>query len=179
MSGLVDHPSMRHRLAHLCHLARRFAGSLSPRPPSPTDETWARGWLAPGEQVLWARLSNPDRRHAIGVARRVVAVTGPGVERWVVAAALLHDVGKLDSGLGTGARVVATVWAGVRGRSTAAAGDGRIARYLRHDVLGAGLLADAGADPRTVAWAADHHRARGAWRVPPELGDVLAAADDD
>jgi hypothetical protein len=167
------------RLGHLGHLAGRWAGSLSPRPPAPPDERWALGWLGPGEATLWSRLSNPDRRHAIGVARRVVDAAGPGVDRWIVAAALLHDCGKLDSGLGTTARVVATVWAGVRGRDRAAGGAGRIARYLRHDEIGADLLEQAGADPRTVAWAGEHHRPDRTWTVPHAAGALLRAADDD
>jgi hypothetical protein len=136
-----------HRLSHLGHLghaghlARRFAGSLWPGGPRPADEAWALGWLGVGERALWARMSGPDRRHAVGVARRVVAALGPArAERPVVAAALLHDAGKVDSGLGTFARVVATVF--VR---QGANGDGRLARYRRHDAIGAALLAAAGA----------------------------------
>jgi len=171
--------SAARRLGNLGHLARRWAGSLSPRPPAPSDERWALGWLGPGEATLWSRLSNPDRRHAIGVARRVVDAAGPDVERWIVAAALLHDCGKLDSGLGTSARVAATVWAGVRGRARASRGGGRIARYLRHDEIGAGLLAQASADPRTIAWAGEHHRPERTWTVPTSAGNLLRAADDD
>ncbi len=167
------------RVRVLGHLARRFLGSLSSRPPAAADEVWALGWLAPGEQALWRRMSAPDRRHAVDVARRVVEVTGPGVDRWVVAAALLHDCGKLDSGLGTFARVAATVWSAVRGRPYATKGNGRVARYLRHDVIGAGLLTAAASDPRTAAWAAEHHRPREAWSVPAEFGDLLKVSDDD
>ena len=161
------------------HLARRFAGSLSPRPPSPDDEAWARRHLLPGEAALWVRLTNPDRRHAVGVARDVVTRLGPEATRPVVAAALLHDSGKLDSGLGTFARVGATLWAAARGRTRAAAGNGRVARYLRHDELGARALAAAGADPLTVAWARQHHWSEELWTLPPHVAAALKAADDD
>ena len=97
----------------------------------------------------------------------------------MVAAALLHDAGKLDSGLGTFARVGATVWAGARGRGRAAAGFGRVARYLRHDAIGAEMLRVAGSDPLTVAWAGEHHRPEREWSVPIEIGRALNAADDD
>ena len=167
------------RLASARHLAGRFFGSLSTRPPVPADENWARSQLRPGEDAMWVRLSNPDRRHAIGVARDVVARLGADATRPVVAAALLHDSGKLASGFGTFARVGATVWAGAIGRERAATGGGRLARYLRHDAIGADALAAAGADPLTVAWTREHHLDPSAWTVERRLADALKAADDD
>jgi hypothetical protein len=92
-----------------------------------------------------------DQRHSIEVARRLVADVGDGAPRPVVAAALLHDCGKNDAGLGTAARVAATVWIGFVGRARAARGDGRVARYCRHEPIGATMLARAGSDPVTVA----------------------------
>ena len=166
-------------LTHPWHLTRRFVGSLSTRPPAPADEAWACESLLAGERAIWSRMSNTDRRHAVGVARHVVGRLGPEATRPVVAAALLHDSGKLDSGLGTFARVAATLWAGTLGRRRAAAGSGRVARYLRHDELGAAALADAGADPLTVAWARQHHRPAAEWTVPAPLAAALKAADDD
>jgi hypothetical protein len=163
----------------LWHLARRFAGSLSRRSPDPPDARWALAQLLPGEERVWTRLPAADQRHAIAVARRVEAAMGDRCTRPVLAAALLHDCGKLASGLGTFRRVGATVWAGARGRERVAAGEGRVARYLRHDALGAEMLAAAGSDPLTVAWAAEHHLPPARWTVPPDVGRVLKAADDD
>lgn len=166
------------------HLAKRFVGSLSRARPPADDDGWARGHLGPGEQTLWARLDPADQRHAVGVARRVVADLGDP-ERAVVAAALLHDVGKTVSGLGTFGRVGATVVTVVVGRARVAAraGDdgaiGRVGAYVTHDVIGAALLHDAGADPLTVAWAAEHHLPPERWTVPAEIGRALHAADDD
>ena len=157
-------------LSHAAHLVRRFFGSLSPVGPSSDDETWVAGVLLPGELELWRRMAGPDRRHAVGVARRV----GTDAPRPVVAAALLHDVGKVEAGLGTFGRVVATV-AGRR----AVARDGRFGRYLRHDAIGAELLRAAGSDPLTIAWAAEHHLPPSRWTVPAEVGAALKAADDD
>lgn len=173
------------------HLARRFFGSLSPAPPPPADDAWAVGHLGPGEAELWHRMSNPDRRHAVAVARAVVADLGPDAEREVVAAALLHDVGKVVSGYGTFRRVGATlVWAGLararqdRDRATRwsvadQAAVRRLGQYRRHPELGAELLAAAGAHELTVAWAREHHRRPARWTVPPEVGAVLKACDDD
>ena len=110
-------------------------------------------------------MSNADRRHAVGVARRVPAE--------LAVPALLHDVGKIDAGLGTFARVVATI------APRRPEGDGRIARYQRHDAIGADLLQAAGAAPLTVAWAREHHMPPERWTVPPEAGQLLKAADDD
>nr|MDA8047566.1 hypothetical protein [Actinomycetota bacterium] len=92
------------------HLAARFFGALDPRGPAPEEEAWALGWLRPGEQLLWRRMSGPDRRHAAGVARDVDRLLAPDPPvREVMASALLHDVGKVESGLGTFSRVAVTV----------------------------------------------------------------------
>jgi hypothetical protein len=56
---------------------------------------------------------------------------------------------------------------------------GRAGRYLCHDEIGAGLLADAGSDGLTVAWAREHHLAPERWTVPAEIARALKAADDD
>jgi hypothetical protein len=125
----------------LGHLVRRFAGSLSRRPPPVDDERWAEGWLSPAEAQLWRRLSNADRRHAIEVARRFAGVRVDAT-RDEMAGALLHDVGKLDSGLGTFSRVVATVI----GPRTA-----RFRTYHDHEAIGARWLEDSGSSPATVA----------------------------
>src|SRR5262245_6024151 len=124
------------------HLARRFAGSLSPAPPPPTEETWARSQLLPGEVAVWLRLSNADRRHCVGVGCRVAADLGERASRPVLAAALLHDAGKLVSGLGTFARVGATVAGELLGHARAPSWaqsqrrvPRRVGQYLLHAEL--------------------------------------------
>jgi hypothetical protein len=159
-------------IGSLGHLARRFLGSLSRRPPSAADDAWARSHLLAGEQPVWAAMAVADRRHAVEVARRLVDGLGTDPPRPVVAAALLHDCGKNQAGLGTVGRVGATVWIGFVGRARAARGDGRVARYCRHEPLGAALLATAGSDPVTVALVA------GAPSAPPAALAALRAADD-
>jgi hypothetical protein len=134
--------------------------------------------LLPGERSLWQQLSAPDRRHAVGVAREVAAAV-PGAERAVLAAALLHDVGKLDSGLGTLARVPATLAGAVAGRSRGAQWQGRVVEVGAHPARGAAHLRAAGSDPLTIAWASEHHLPPARWSVPAEVGAALAAADDD
>lgn len=132
---------MTSRLAHVGHLARRFVGSLSRRPPTAADEAWVDRLLSRRERALWGRMGSADRRHSIEVARRFVAIR-PAATRPELAAALLHDVGKVESGLGPFGRVVATV-VGAR--------QARFRRYHDHEAIGARLAAAAGADPVTVA----------------------------
>lgn len=171
---------------HLSHLARRFAGSLWPGGPPADDERWARGHLLAGEIELWERMSGPDRRHAVAVARRTQDELNAGATRPVLAAALLHDVGKVDPALGPYRRSLATVVGMAVGHDTARAWGARrrgvrrrVGRYLTHDAIGAALLADAGSDEVTVRWAREHHLPPERWSVPAEVGAALKAADDD
>jgi hypothetical protein len=174
-----------HRVSHARHLVRRFVGSLRPGGPPAADEAWAARSLLPGEIVLWRRMSGADRRHAVGVARRAAAVLGERATRPVVAAALLHDVGKVDSGLGTVGRAAATVAAGVAGHDAARRWSGRrglvgrAGRYLSHDRIGADLLGAAGSDTLTVTWAREHHLPADRWSVAADVGAALKLADDD
>ena len=170
------------------HLAVRFFGALDPRGPRAPDEAWALSHLLPGEQDLWQRMSGPDRRHAVGVGRDVLARLDDGSAppgREVVAAALLHDVGKVDSGFGTFSRVAITVAAIGAGRDRLVAMEDRgglrrrVARYLTHDRIGADLLRGAGSDQLTVSWAEEHHLDPSRWTVEPRLADALKAADGD
>ncbi len=107
-----------------------------------------------------------------------------------MASALLHDVGKVESRLGTFSRVVVTVAAmGVgRQRLTAAPASkgriissarGRARSYLNHDSIGADLLRRAGSHPMTVAWAGEHHLPPNRWTVERRIAEALKAADGD
>lgn len=171
--------------SHLWHLVRRFLGSLWPGGPSSRDDAWATAWLGPGEVALWRRMSGADRRHAVAVARRAELALGPRATGPVVAAALLHDVGKVDSGFGPVRRAGATVAQMVWGHQAAAAWRhrsglvGRTGRYLTHDAIGAEMLVSAGSDGLTVAWAREHHLAPERWSVPSDIGAALKVADDD
>lgn len=158
------------------HLAVRFVTSLWPGGPSRAGEAWVAARLLSGELALWRRMSGPDRRHALAVARRVALALGPETgSRPVLAAALLHDVGKVESGLGTFSRVLATL-AGMAGIGT---GRPRVAAYLSHDRIGAELLASANSDPLTVTWAAEHHLPPARWTLDPAVAEALKAADND
>jgi hypothetical protein len=160
------------------HLVKRFFGSLAPRRLSEDEAVWVASHLTPDEAELWGRMGRADRRHAVGVARRVEATLGAEATRPVMAAALLHDVGKVESGLGTYGRVMATLSAKVAGRDMAEAWSQtrgmtrRIGLYLRHEEVGADLLRLAGSDLLTIDLVAR-------WSVPTDpLGQALKAADD-
>lgn len=123
------------------HLARRFFGSLSRRAPLATDVAWALGHLIPAEAAAWKQMPAQDRRHSIVVARRF-ATRVPDASRAELAGALLHDVGKAVSGLGTFGRVAATIL----GPRT-----NRFRLYHDHEQLGMEMLRAAGSDPDTLA----------------------------
>jgi hypothetical protein len=127
-------------LSHCAHLARRLVGSLSRREPSADETSWAESHLLETELVLWRRMTAQDRRHAITVARRFESLGGPWL-RDEMAGALLHDVGKVESGLGTVTRVVATMI----GPRTA-----RFRRYHDHESIGVEMLTAAGSSEITT-----------------------------
>ena len=139
----VGPPAGAPRLVKVVHLAKRFAGSLSSAEPDAHREAWARSQLLPGELALWARMPPQDRRHSIEVARRFRDIVETST-RDEMAAALLHDVGKVDCGLGTFGRVTATV---VGPRTE------RFRRYHDHERIGVELLTAAGSTEATLALA--------------------------
>ena len=114
-------------------------------------------------------MSNPDRRHAIQVTRRFESRLGasyaesPVADRRVLAAGLMHDVGKIRCGLGTCARVVATL-VGPRCK--------RFRLYHDHETIGVEMLLDIGSDPLTISLVGRQPSA------PPAVADALAWADE-
>jgi hypothetical protein len=144
----------------LGHLARRFVGALSRTPPSADDDAWIAAQLEAGELALWATMPVADRRHSVEVARRLHAAR-PAATRDELAAALLHDVGKVASGLGTFGRVAATLV----GPRTA-----RFRAYHDHEAIGASMAAEAGSSELTVALIGGSG--------PPDAAAALQSADD-
>ncbi len=172
-------------MAEAVHLTRRFVSSLWPFGPSSKNDRWARSHLIDGEERLWAKMSPQDRRHSIGVARRVQQALGDDATRPVMAAALLHDVGKIDARLGTFLRVVATASAAIAGRETAelwvkSVGiTRRVGLYLKHPSIGGDHLAMAGSDSFTETWAREHHLPEELCTLDSRLAQTLREADDD
>ncbi len=138
----------------------------------------------PGEIELWHRLGPADQRHLLAVARRVEQSLGAEATRPVLAAALLHDVGKLASHLSTFGRVVATLSIRAAGEETATAWTAtqgftrRVGLYAQHEERGADMLALAGSDPLTVTLVREHSFAAEDRTTRSHVADALRAADD-
>lgn len=167
------------------HLVKRFFGSLKPGGPASTDVAWVEEVLSESELRLWQRMYGPDRRHSVQVARDVQRRLGHEATAPVLAAALLHDVGKVDAGLRTFGRVVATLTIKLAGYDEVVSWQRsrgihrRLALYARHPELGAQMLTLAGSDPLTVAWTREHHQPRETWTVDALVADALDACDND
>lgn len=172
------------------HLVARFFGSLLPRRVGPDERAWALSVLTPAEQRVWSRLGRVDTVESLRVARRaerLLAATEHAEDpRWI-AAALAHDVGKRESGLGTYRRALATLfgrWSSPDSPSTWSEARGtlrKVGLYLRHAELGATSLRVAGARPEVAEWAEIHH-SPSRWAdssIPLAVCRVLAAADGE
>lgn len=141
------------------HLMRRALSSLNNSALSESEIARALPWLNREELGLWSSMPPRDCRHSLQVHSRFVEMC-PTASRDEHAAALLHDVGKISSGLGWILRVVATV-VGARGT--------RFAEYHNHAAVGAQLLQGI-SSPRTIALVAE--------QVDDEVSRALYAADN-
>ena len=171
-------------MKRLLHLVRRFFASLLPIGPKAEDDAWARELLTEPEQELWSQMARVDRRHSVAVARHVVDELGERATPPVLAAALLHDVGKTIPHLGTFGRVIATLSEAVAGKDTArhwvetSGFTRRVGQYVLYPELGVDLLKMAGSDEFVIAWSREHHLPEADWTIAPELGRALQQADD-
>ncbi len=168
----------------LWHLVKRFVDSLQQKSISERDHLWVQQILSHREMTLWESMPQNDQHHSIEVARRVDESLKKS-EQTVLAAALLHDVGKATSKAGVGVRVIATLigmitsetqhksWAQRPGRI------GKMGQYLCHPIDGASLLQKAGSDSLVVTWANEHHLPQHQWTINLEIGQILKSADDD
>ncbi|GMQ98417.1 MAG: hypothetical protein BMS9Abin17_0927 [Acidimicrobiia bacterium] len=148
------------------HLVRRFFGFLTAAPLSPIEQDEIHAALPSRLARLFFSQRTEDQRHAFDVRSRV------GDDPALVQAALLHDVGKIDSDLGAVGRSLATIWS-----ATSLPIWGRWRAYLDHGRLGADVLEAHGADELAVAFTRHHPGA-----VPKSFDAVgwkrLSSADD-
>jgi hypothetical protein len=130
-----------------------------PLPAAAHDEI--AGLLTGPERDLFARYSPADQWHALRVLHmlRDAGYNHPDL----LAAALLHDVGKTRYPLSVWDRVVIVVGQGLLGRRTERWGDGEPRGWRRpfvvraqHPAWGAGMAAAAGTRPGVVALIRRH-----------------------
>lgn len=139
---------------------------------APTPPLDAGRWLKGGERKLFEAQSDADRRHALGVACRLLAAGHS--DDLLVRAALLHDVGKSGAAIRVWHRVL---WV-LAGRFSPwirqpLARSAPFRALANHASVGATMVRSSGAEPRLVALVAGH----------PLPGDeerarLLAWADD-
>ncbi len=122
------------------HLAKRLLTSLSRRALSVEQLAWVRKHLLEDEFSLWTKMAVSDQRHALIVAQRFVTLK-PDAQRDHVAAALLHDVGKINSHLGIAMRVIATL---IGSRTE------RLRAYHDHETIGLALCVKAHSTAETL-----------------------------
>ncbi len=152
--------------ATFSELAGRVVAALVRGRSDPADRAWVQLILTPAEFSLWIRQSDYDQSHTIQVARRVehqLARTACAGDPLWLSAALMHDVGKIESSLSLGERVIATLASKAMGVETArrwadsAAGmKRRFGLYLLHGELGAAMIRAAGGREEIAAWSEFH-----------------------
>ena len=170
---------------HAAGVAREVAGLLGWTVDSaPGGGAGASGGSPSGASGAGAGAPGASGAGASGAGASGASGAGEPA-REVMASALLHDVGKVESGLGTFARVAVTLAAMGLGRdrlvaaSTSTGLRRRVSDYLTHDQIGAELLRQAGSHPDTVAWAGEHHLPPEQWTLDRRVADALKAADGD
>lgn len=126
-------------------------------------------WLGPDLFGLFASQQTTDQRHGYATGRRVLDWGGTDPD--LIAAAVLHDVGKRHSRLGAVGRTFATLLI-----ATGIPLPGRLAAYRDHGALGAQDLEEAGA-PEIVVLFARHHQGDRPDSIPEAIWETLHSAD--
>lgn len=130
----------------MLHLIKRFVGSISADPLLDREQTWVTDVLTFDELDLWQSQAIMDQRHSYDITRRFM-VLRPQASRDEIAGGLLHDIGKIEAGLGTVARVFATLLPLPTRRFRA---------YRHHQERGAQLLKEIGCSDTTISLVAGH-----------------------
>jgi len=148
------------------HLARRFLEVLTARPLGGEARREASDLLrSDAERKVFFDQPAADQQHGLAAAKLVVGRTE------LRRAALLHDIGKQQAGLGVWGRSAATGLAKFHVEVR-----GRFRTYLDHGTLGAGILEELGAESIVVAFAR-HHQGERPPTIAPDDWDVLQCAD--
>lgn len=151
------------------HLIRRFFDVLTARPLNSSEREAVAGWLGLDAAGLFFAQDSADQRHTYHAALTVIAA---GVrDREVLAAALLHDVGKRHARLGVVGRSLASILIGLGLPLTE-----RMTGYRDHGMVGARELGAIGAPSLAIDFAL-HHQGERPVTIEPRTWDLLIAAD--
>lgn len=144
---------MRHRI-------QQFFRALLAR-VSPGERTIVRDVLSPAQAALFWRMARCDQRHGLDVYQ---ALRGDGCQdEALLAAALLHDVGKAAARLTIAHRVaVVLIERALPGWLARCAGEGQgwrapFAVHVQHPQIGAAWAQAAGSSSDTVMLIREHH----------------------
>ena len=165
----------------LTHLARRFFTSLGRKAPDPLDVAWVKEVLVEPEFELWAKMSAPDQKHSISVAKMARNELPHDVT--IVRAGLLHDIGKIAVRSGLITRILAAVMKPLATQDRIdswARGNGPFASlgaFMTYPQIGASMLRGIGSDEFIVRWATEHHLPATEWTVERARAEVLQRAD--
>lgn len=141
--------------AKLWNRFRRTVHAFVPR-LARDDDGFVRQWLTEVEYGLYSRMDVRDRAHSILVAK-VLLEAHPFATRHLMAAALLHDVGKSMLGFNPQHRILVHL-SRPRGLPREPLADGlRGAMQLRehHELIGARMLREAGVAPEVAQFVED------------------------
>ena len=138
-------------LGNLAHLGTRWWLAVTAGPPQQSEEEWAVAHLMPEEHLLWRQMCDQDRFHAVQVTKRFL-MARPEATRAEIAGALLHDVGKIATTLGTSGRVFATIISPALVPSVGPLKNlrSRWQRYREHEEIGVEMAILAGSDEATI-----------------------------
>lgn len=154
----------------LLHLARRFFGWWRAGRPGPATQSWIAERLEPAQARLFWEQAAQDQAHAAAAAAYVAQRQPDRAD--LIAAALLHDVGKAVSRLGPFRRSLATALRWARVPMTR-----RMSAYLDHGPIGADMLERSGAAEMAILFARWHTRAEPPAGVSPTEWALLREAD--
>jgi hypothetical protein len=152
----------------LRHLSHRFFEVLGARRLDDAETALAREWLGSDLWPLFDSQQISDQRHGFNAGKKLAGTA----RRDLVVAAMLHDVGKVDSSLGVIGRTIATVLMALGVLMTA-----RMRRYRDHGLLGAMKLEAAGA-PSIAVLFARHHQGERPESIQKDDWDTLIWADE-
>lgn len=151
------------------HLIRRFFDVAGARPLTTSERAAVSNWLDDATAPIFFAQHHADQRHGYHAALTVVAAGAS--EPDVIAAALLHDVGKRHARLGVLGRSLASVMI-VLGLPLGR----RMTAYRDHGLLGARELGVLGAPSLAIDFAMHHHRSRPP-TIDPATWELLVRAD--